>query len=37
MNRVIHFEIQVPEPEKSAAFFKNVFGWKVEKWNAPDD
>ncbi|WP_261132315.1 VOC family protein [Bacillus sp. Marseille-Q3570] len=37
MNRVVHFEIQVAEPEKSAAFFKNVFGWKVEKWDGPDE
>ncbi len=37
MNRVVHFEMQVPHPEKSVEFFKNVFGWRVEKWEGPED
>lgn len=37
MNRVVHFEMQVTNPEKSAKFFKNVFGWQVSKWDGPED
>jgi uncharacterized protein len=36
MNRVIHFEMQVANPEKAAAFYKDVFGWKIEKWGGEE-
>ncbi len=32
MPRVVHFEISDNEPEKVAAFYENVFSWKVTKW-----
>ena len=32
MPRVIHFEIQADDPERAVNFFKNVFGWKIDKW-----
>jgi predicted enzyme related to lactoylglutathione lyase len=35
MPRVQHFEISANEPEKVAAFYENVFGWKVTKWDGP--
>jgi uncharacterized protein len=35
MSRVIHFEIPAAEPERAAAFYKKVFGWKFEKWPGP--
>jgi predicted enzyme related to lactoylglutathione lyase len=35
MPRVQHFEISANDPEKVAAFFENVFGWKVTKWEGP--
>ena len=31
MNRVIHFEIQAQDPERAAQFYREVFGWKIEK------
>ena len=37
MPRVIHFEMQADQPERAADFFKNVFGWKIEKWNGPEE
>src|SRR5262245_15399281 len=37
MNRVIHFEYPVSEPEKAIQFYTDVFGWKFEKWNGPVD
>jgi len=36
MNRVVHFEIQAENPERAIAFYKKVFGWKIEKWEGSD-
>lgn len=35
MNRVIHFDIQVDEPERAIKFYQDVFGWTIEKWDSP--
>ena len=35
MNRIVHFEIQAENPERAAKFYREVFGWKIEKWNGP--
>jgi uncharacterized protein len=35
MSRVCHFEIPASDPERAVAFYKNVFGWKIEKWPGP--
>jgi hypothetical protein len=35
MSRVIHFEIPAAEPERAAAFYGKVFGWKFDKWAGP--
>lgn len=32
MNRVIHFEIPVSDPERSIHFFKELFGWKFTRF-----
>lgn len=32
MNRVVHFEIQVENPERAITFYKTVFGWDFQKW-----
>ncbi len=32
MNRVVHFEIQVENPERAINFYKDVFGWEFPKW-----
>ncbi len=31
-NRIIHFEIQVENPERAATFYRTVFGWEIEEW-----
>lgn len=36
MNRVVHFEIQAEDPERAARFYRDVFGWTIEKWDSPD-
>ena len=37
MHRVIHFELNVSDPERSQAFFSDVFGWKVSRWEGGPD
>ena len=32
MPRVVHFEIAADDPDKAAAFYQEVFGWKIVKW-----
>jgi predicted enzyme related to lactoylglutathione lyase len=35
MDRVIHFELSVEEPERTTRFYSDVFGWKASKWEGP--
>ncbi|MGZ7067988.1 MAG: VOC family protein, partial [Methanobacterium sp.] len=37
MPRVVHFEIPADDPERAIEFYKNVFGWKIDKWEGPFD
>jgi len=37
MNRFTHFELATDDLEKTAEFYRQVFGWKVEKWEGPVD
>jgi len=37
MNRFTHFELVTDNLEKTATFYREVFGWKVEKWEGPVD
>ncbi len=32
MNRIVHFEIQVDNPERAIKFYTDVFGWQIEEW-----
>ncbi len=32
MHRVVHFEIQVENPERAIAFYTSVFDWTFQKW-----
>jgi predicted enzyme related to lactoylglutathione lyase len=31
-SRPVHFEIHAADPERAAAFYSSVFGWKIERW-----
>lgn len=31
-NRVVHFEIQADDTERASAFYRDVFGWDIGKW-----
>ena len=35
MPRPIHFDLTADEPERAMKFYKDVFGWKFEKWDGP--
>ena len=37
MPRVVHFEIHADDPERAARFYRELFGWRVEKWSGPVD
>lgn len=37
MARLIHFEMNVKDVKKAMAFYKDVFGWKFQKWDGPMD
>jgi len=37
MPRIIHFDISADDPERAIRFYREVFGWQIEKWNGPFD
>ena len=37
MSRVIHFELPIDDPERAIAFYEKALGWKIEKWQGPED
>ena len=37
MSRVVHFEIPTTNIESSRKFYSNVFNWKIEKWEGPQE
>jgi uncharacterized protein len=37
MSRVVHFEIAADDPELVAGFYKELLGWKIQKWEGPVD
>jgi uncharacterized protein len=37
MGRVVHFEINVDDPERAEAFYTGAFGWQFHRWEGPVD
>ena len=37
MPRVVHFEFAADNPERAVKFYAQVFGWKIQKWEGPQD
>ena len=37
MPRIVHFDINVSEPEKAIEYYSEVFGWEIVKWGGPMD
>jgi predicted enzyme related to lactoylglutathione lyase len=36
MNRVVHFDMGVVDPQRAIEFYKNVFGWDAQKFGGQD-
>jgi predicted enzyme related to lactoylglutathione lyase len=32
MGRVVHFEVQVDQPQRAMDFYRKVFDWEFERW-----
>jgi predicted enzyme related to lactoylglutathione lyase len=37
MNRFTHFELATDDIEKTATFYREIFGWGIYKWEGPVD
>jgi len=37
MSRVVHFEIHADDPQRAVAFYQDIFGWQINKWEGPED
>ncbi|MBK9714444.1 MAG: VOC family protein [Kouleothrix sp.] len=37
MSRVVHFELAADDPERASRFYSAVLGWKIDKWDGPQD
>jgi predicted enzyme related to lactoylglutathione lyase len=37
MSRVVHFEIHTDDLDRATAFYQNVFGWEITRWDGPFD
>ena len=35
MNRIVHFELNSPDPDRSIPFFQEAFGWTFNTWGGP--
>ncbi len=35
MPRVVHFEVYADNTDRAIMFYKNVFGWKFQRWDGP--
>jgi predicted enzyme related to lactoylglutathione lyase len=32
MSQIVYFTIQADDTERAGAFYRNMFGWQIEKW-----
>lgn len=37
MPKVVHFDLNADDPERAIAFYQSVFGWKIRKFDGPDE
>jgi uncharacterized protein len=33
---IVHFEIPADNPERAAKFYREMFGWKINRWENPN-
>jgi len=34
-NTIVHFEIPADQPERAAKFYREMFGWSIDRWENP--
>jgi predicted enzyme related to lactoylglutathione lyase len=34
---IVHFEIPADDPERAARFYRDLFGWKIDKYEGSTD
>jgi len=34
-NTIVHFEIPADQPERAAKFYRELFGWNINRWENP--
>lgn len=37
MPRPVHFDLCADDPERAVTFYTDVFGWKFQKWDGPQE
>lgn len=37
MPRIVHFDLPADQPARAIDFYAKVFGWKITKWDGPED
>jgi len=37
MPQVVHFDLSADDVARAIKFYRDVFGWKIEKWEGPID
>jgi hypothetical protein len=37
MARPVHFEIMAEDPTRAVEFYRQVFGWQINKWEGAED
>ena len=37
MSRVVHFDLSADDPRRATAFYRDVFGWQIERWEGPSE
>jgi predicted enzyme related to lactoylglutathione lyase len=35
MPRIVHFEVCADDPERAVRFYREVFGWEIQRWQGP--
>ncbi len=35
MPRIVHFDVPADDPTRAQKFYREIFGWKFDKWNGP--
>lgn len=37
MSRVVHFDLSADDLQRAIEFYRNVFGWKIDRWDGPGE